>query len=204
MLKKSFYTLLIIVATIILYSFSTSSVNSKYDYLVTISTDFGEMKLMLFDDTPIHKNNFIKLAQEGKYNGSIFHRVIKGFMIQGGAVKYDNQAAWDTLSFEARTLENEIMDKHKHIYGALAAARVGNPEKRSDLSQFYIVENHSGAHYLDNNYTVFGQLLIGFNVLDSIVNQKMNGSSPVIPIKMEVKAEKVKRADMIKFYGHIY
>ncbi|RLD45702.1 MAG: peptidylprolyl isomerase, partial [Bacteroidetes bacterium] len=133
---------------------------------------------------------------------STFHRVIKGFMIQGGSIKHDQ--SWDTLSFEARTLENEIMDKHKHKYGALAAARVGNPEKRSDISQFYIVENHSGAHYLDNNYTVFGQLLIGFNVLDSIVNQKMNGSSPVIPIKMEVKAEKVKRADMIKFYGDIY
>jgi len=200
MLKKSIYTLSIIIISVILYSFSSS--NTKYDYLITISTDYGQMKLMLFDDTPIHKANFIKLAEEGKYNGSIFHRVIKDFMIQGGSIKHD--PSWDSLSFEARTLENEIMDKHKHIYGALAAARVDNPGKRSDLSQFYIVENHSGVHYLDNNYTVFGQLLIGFNVLDSIVNQKRNGSSPINPIKMEVKAEKVKRSEMIKFYGEIY
>ena len=162
----------------------------------------AELETMLFDDTPVHKANFIKLAQEGKYNGSIFHRVIKSFMVQGGAIKHDQ--TWDTLSFENRTLENEIMDKHKHIYGALAAARVDNPAKRSDLSQFYIVENRTGAHYLDNNYTVFGQLLIGFNVLDSIVNQKMKGSSPIKPIKMDVTAEKVKRSEMIKFYGDIY
>ena len=204
MLKKTIFALSITFITVLIFSFSMSSNNSKYDYLITISTDFGKMKLILFDDTPIHKENFVRLAQEGKYNGSTFHRVIKGFMIQGGSIKYENQKAWDTLSFEARTLENEIMDKHKHIYGALSAARVENPEKRSDLSQFFIVENHSGVHYLDNNYTVFGQLLIGFNVLDSIVNQKMNGSSPIKPIKMEVTAEKVKRSEMVKYYGDIY
>jgi len=202
MFKKTIYILSIIFISVILYSFSVSMNNPKYDYLITISTNFGQMKLMLFDDTPIHKANFIKLAEEGKYNGSTFHRVIKDFMIQGGSIKHEQ--SWDTLSFEARTLENEIMDKHKHIYGALAAARVENPGKRSDKSQFYIVENCNGAHYLDNNYTVFGQLLMGFNVLDSIVSQKRNGYSPIEPIKMEVKAEKVKRSEMMKFYGEIY
>ncbi len=197
---------LIILTLIALTStaFSPSAKTGKYDYLVTITTDYGVMKLILFDDTPIHKANFIKLAESGKYNGSIFHRVIKNFMIQGGAMKAEEIASMDTLSFEDKTLPNEIMDKHKHIFGALAAARVENPQKRSDLSQFYIVQNHSGSHFLDNNYTVFGQLLIGFDVLDKIVDQDLNGSAPIKPIEMQVTVEKVKRTDMVKFYGDIY
>jgi len=194
----------VIAMLLVVFSFTSPLSTNKYDYLITISTDFGDMKLRLFDDTPIHKANFIKLAEEGKYNGSTFHRVIKDFMIQGGGIKLENRQAFDTLSFEDRTLPNEIMEKHKHIYGALAAARVENPGKRSDLSQFYIVQNHKGTHFLDNRYTVFGQVLVGFSILDSIVNQKLNGSSPIKPISMRVTAEKVKRTDMVKFYGEIY
>ncbi len=204
MINKKVSILSVFAISFLLFSFSGMKDVSKYDYLITISTDFGAMKLVLFDDTPIHKANFIKLAQDGKYNGSTFHRVIMNFMIQGGGIIRENQQAFDTLSFEDRTLPNEIMDKHKHIYGALAAARVGNPAKRSDISQFYIVQNYTGAHYLDNNYTVFGQLIVGFSVLDSIVNQKLSGSSPISPITMEVTAEKVKRSEMKKFYGDIY
>jgi len=207
MTKTKYITLsiaLMIFASIAMSFISSNSKTEKYDYLVTISTDFGDMKLMLFDDTPIHKANFIKLAQEEKFDSSIFHRVINNFMIQGGALTPADQQAWDTLSFEDKTLPNEIMEKHKNIYGALAAARIENPTKRSDNSQFYIVQNHSGAHYLDNNYTVFGQLLVGYDVLDKIVSQKLNGSSPVEPIKMKVSVAKVKRTDMIKFYGDIY
>jgi len=194
----------VIAMLLVVFSFTSPLSTNKYDYLITISTDFGDMKLILFDDTPIHKANFIKLAEEGKYNGSPFHRVIKDFMIQGGGIKHENQQAFDTLSFEDRTLPNEIMEKHKHIYGALAAARVENPEKRSDLSQFYIVQNHKGSHFLDNRYTVFGQVMVGFSVLDSIANQKLNGSSPVKEIIMTVRAEKVKRTEIIKYYGNIY
>ncbi len=196
--------LLLAVAAIGLSSFSKGKKYSKYDYLITISTSFGDMKLILFDDTPIHKENFIRLAKEGKYNGSLFHRVIKNFMIQGGAIDHSDEPGWDTLSFEARTLPNEIMDKHKHGYGAVAAARVENPDKRSDISQFYIVDNPAGTHFLDNKYTVFGQLMVGYDVLAKIVNQPLNGSSPKKPIKMMVKVEKVKRANLIKFYGNEY
>ena len=175
--------------------------NEKKDYLITIKTDFGEMKAILFDDTPIHKKNFIKLALEGVYNGSTFHRVINNFMIQGGIPAGAFAKRFDTLSFEERTLPNEIMEKHKHDFGAIAAARTPNPEKRSDISQFYIVQNHYGAHNLDNNYTVFGKVVVGFDVIDKIASQPVNGSAPVKPIKMQVSAELVKRSDMIKFYG---
>jgi len=174
------------------------------DYLVTIKTDFGVMKVLLFDDTPVHKRNFITLAAQGAYNGSTFHRVINGFMIQGGALTGDFAKKYDTLSFKEKTLPNEIMDKHKHDFGALAAARTGNPEKRSDISQFYIVQNHNGTHHLDNNYTVFGRVIVGLDVIDKIAAQPVNGSFPVNPIKMQVSVDVVKRSDVVKFYGDVY
>ena len=178
--------------------------NKAYDYVITISTEFGDMKLILFDDTPIHKANFIKLAEEGKYDSTTFHRIINNFMIQGGMLKARDMAGWDTLSFEQKTLPNEIMEKHKHIYGAVAAARTNNPEKRSDLSQFYIVNNPNGTHFLDNNYTVFGQLMIGWDVLQKISTTEVNNSAPLKPVYMTVKVDKVKRSELIRFYGDVY
>jgi len=193
-----------IIAALVILSANTTQAQNKYDYLISIHTDFGDMKLLLFDDTPIHKANFLKLAQSGQYDSTVFHRVIKNFMIQGGFIKHQDQVAWDSLSYKERTLPNEIMDRHKHVHGALAAARIEDPEKRSDISQFYIVQNHKGSHFLDNKYTVFGQLIIGFEVLDKIVNQKLNGASPIKPTYMKVKVDKVKRKDIIKFYGSVY
>jgi peptidyl-prolyl cis-trans isomerase B (cyclophilin B) len=177
---------------------------SKIDYIVTISTDFGEMKLILFDDTPIHKNNFIKLAEGGKYNGTIFHRVINNFMIQGGGIDHSDDPTWDTASFINKTMPNEIRENHKHIFGALAAARTENPDKRSDISQFYIVQNHNGTPFLDGKYTVFGQLIIGYDVVDKIAQQQVMSSAPVKDCIMQVKVDKVKRTDIIKFYGDVY
>jgi len=178
--------------------------SEKTDYLVTITTDFGVMKALLYDDTPIHKKNFITLAAEGKYDGSIFHRVINNFMIQGGGLPSPYHEYYDTLPMEKKTLPNEIMEKHKHKFGAIAAARTNNPQKRSDISQFYIVQNHAGTHHLDNGYTVFGQVVVGFDVIDKIAQQPVKGSSPVKPIKMVIKVEKVKRSDIEKFYGKVY
>ena len=198
-----------IFAALVLSAILTAFIPAKkgkvsYDHVVTISTEFGEMKLILFDDTPIHKANFIKLASEGKYDSTTFHRIIKNFMIQGGQLKAADMAGWDTLSFEQKTLPNEIMEKHKHIYGALAAARTENPEKRSDATQFYIVNNPQGAHFLDNNYTVFGQLIVGFDVLQKISDVPVNKSAPLNPVYMEVKVDKVKRSELILFYGDVY
>ena len=113
--------------------------------IVDIMTTAGEVKIRLYDDTPIHRDNFLKLVKEGAYDGVLFHRVIKDFMIQTGDLnskKADNKVplgAGDT----GYTLEAEILyPKHFHKYGALAAARTSdevNPERRSSGSQFYIV-----------------------------------------------------------------
>jgi len=179
-------------------SFAQKQNCSKYDYLITIHTDFGNIKILLFDDTPIHKANFIKLIEEGLYNGNTFHRVINGFMIQGGT---------DTTSFNKGKDYNEISlpaefsEKHKHIRGAIAAARTENPEKRSDRTQFYIVQNHNGTHFLDNQYTVFGQVMSGLDVIDKIAAQPVDANSkPLKNITMSITVEKVKKEDIKKFY----
>jgi len=179
-------------------SFAQKQKCSKYDYLITIETDFGNIKILLFDDVPIHKANFIKLIEEGLYNGNNFHRVINGFMIQGGN---DTTSFNKGKKFNEITLPAEFSEKHKHIWGAVAAARVDNPEKRSDRTQFFIVQNHNGAHFLDNQYTVFGQVMSGLNVIDKIAAQPVDANSkPLKNITMSITVEKVKKEDIKKFY----
>jgi peptidyl-prolyl cis-trans isomerase B (cyclophilin B) len=172
--------------------------------LVTIETKYGDIKLILFDDTPIHKENFLNLAREGKYDSTIFHRVIPNFMAQGGEVDRSNDSLWNTLSFDEKTLQNEILPHHRHLRGSLAAARVNNPGKRSDKSQFYIVQNVKGTPHLNNNYTVFGHALSGVEVVDDIVYSQVKGSTPIDKIYMKVSVEMVPKTDIIKFYGDVY
>jgi len=114
--------------------------------LVSVKTDFGEIKVRLYSETPEHTNNFIKLAGEGYYNDLLFHRVINHFMIQGGDPESKNAEPGKRLGGGSPdyTLQAEFMpEKYFHKKGALAAARTGgpsNPEKRSSGSQFYIVQ----------------------------------------------------------------
>ncbi|WP_163324889.1 peptidylprolyl isomerase [Draconibacterium mangrovi] len=112
--------------------------------LVVISTDFGEIKLKLYDDTPEHKQNFLKLIDEGYYDGLLFHRVMENFMIQGGDPDSKDAAPGKRLGGgnPGYTIPAEILPQHFHKKGVLAAARrsgPSNPEKRSSGSQFYIV-----------------------------------------------------------------
>lgn len=104
--------------------------------VVTLSTHFGDIKLILFDETPLHKENFLELARSGAYDSTTFHRVIKGFMIQGGDLLPKGMKEPDLIPAE-------INPKYIHQKGALAAARQGdqiNPERKSSGSQFYIVD----------------------------------------------------------------
>lgn len=111
---------------------------------VKISTSLGDIIVRLYDETPLHRDNFLKLAQDGYYNGTIFHRVIKDFMIQGGDPnsKDPQPGAQYGTGGPDYTIEAEIKPGLIHKRGALAAARQGdevNPERRSSGSQFYIV-----------------------------------------------------------------
>lgn len=127
------------------------STNAK-EPVVTISTDYGTIKIKLYNETPQHRDNFIKLAKEGFYNGLLFHRIIKDFMIQGGDPDSKDAPASKQLGAGdvGYTIPAEfVYPKYYHKKGALAAARQGdqvNPEKRSSGCQFYIVQ---GKTYSD-------------------------------------------------------
>ena len=115
------------------------------DYLVTIKTDFGDMQAILYDETPKHKENFLKLTREGFYDGLLFHRVIKDFMIQGGDPNSRESAPDQRLGIggPGYTVPAEFVPSLFHVKGALSAARQSdqvNPEKASSGSQFYIVQ----------------------------------------------------------------
>lgn len=169
-------------------------------YRVCIQTTKGKIKLELYDGTPKHRANFVKLAKAHFYDGILFHRVIPQFMIQAGDPESKNAKKGDSLGDGdvKYTVPAEIMpDKYFHKRGAIGAAREDNPAKASSGAQFYIVtgkkftdssliktekrthytipfahqqvyKSIGGAPHLDNNYTVFGEVLCGMNVADSI------------------------------------
>jgi cyclophilin family peptidyl-prolyl cis-trans isomerase len=177
----------------------------KEDYVITIDTEFGQMILLLSNATPKHKENFIKLATSGFYNGTTFHRIIKDFMIQGGDPNSkDSIPGNDGIGGPGYTIPAEFVPTLKHVKGALAAARMGdqvNPKKESSGSQFYIVHNAKGTPFLDGSYTVFGQVVKGLEVVDKISEQpKDMRDRPSKNITMKITAKKMKTKQIIKMY----
>lgn len=138
-MKKHFF-----VYTLLLISTITfAQKKSKKDYLVTLNTKYGTTHLVLFDDTPLHKANFIKLVEQKFYDSLLFHRIIDGFMIQGGDPESKTAKPNQRLGGGGGNMERipyEFKTNHVHKKGALAAARDNNPEKKSSACQFYIVQ----------------------------------------------------------------
>ncbi len=183
---------------------------SGKDELVTITTPEGIVRLVLFDDTPLHKANFLQKARSGFYDGTTFHRVIDNFMIQGGDVNSkdadpdnDGQGRPD-----APTVPAELGAGHRHDYGAVAAARQGdfiNPRRASSSSQFYLVENHAGTHRLDGQYTVYGQVIQGLDVIDKIAKVPKDARDrPLTNVPMTIKVERLKKKKITKLYQYSY
>jgi cyclophilin family peptidyl-prolyl cis-trans isomerase len=144
--------------------------NGSSHGLVVIETSMGNITVQLADDkAPKHSANFRKLAKEGFYVGTTFHRVIPGFMIQGGDPNSkDSDRANDGLGGPGYTIDAEIGLPHER--GVLAAARQGdalNPQRKSNGSQFYITV--APASFLDGQYSVFGKVVKGMEVVDKIV-----------------------------------
>jgi cyclophilin family peptidyl-prolyl cis-trans isomerase len=189
---------------------------------VRIKTDYGNMTVLLYDETPIHRDNFIKLVEDDFYDGTLFHRVISDFMIQGGDPDSRDAAPNQPLGRggPGYTLEAEILPEFIHKKGALAAARQGdqvNPQRRSSGSQFYIVHGkrvsatelnnmvkQSGAFYtqdqintygevggtpfLDQQYTVFGEVIDGIEVIDRIAEVPTGAANrPTQDIEMTIE-----------------
>lgn len=208
---KRIFTLVFV--TIFSFTMMAQDKTSSKETLVVVKTKFGEITMKLYNDTPQHRDNFIKLINQGWYNGSPFHRIINGFMIQGGGNK-------DGRQDPGYTIPAEIRANHFHKKGALAAARTGdqgNPERRSSGCQFYIVHGSvmpesnlasyearlgvkytdeqrkayttiGGAPHLDGAYTVFGEVVTGFDVIDKIAAvQKDAQDKPLQPVTMTIE-----------------
>ncbi|HOX82613.1 MAG TPA: peptidylprolyl isomerase [Chryseolinea sp.] len=270
--------------------FLTSCAQSKKDYVVTIKTKYGDMVAILYDETPKHKENFIKLAKEHYFDSLLFHRVMQGFMIQGGDPDSKKAQPGQHLGSGSPgyTIDAEFLPQYFHEKGALSAARVPdqqNPSKASSGSQFYIVQGIvmtedelrtdqvklnqalgqffqnpanrpaydsivamyqandmkgyqailmkikprvvketgikvdkeisperlkayttvGGAVHLDDEYTVFGKVIKGMEVIDKIAGQSVDQAHrPMEDIRMTVTVEELSKKKIEKLYGYVY
>ena len=184
-------TLIIVLQVIVFCVFAQSKTK------VQISTEFGDMIIELHNDTPLHRDNFIKNVSNGWYDGTLFHRVLPYFMVQGGDPNSIGATADQSLGVDRCTkIPAEIRPHYFHKKGALAAARLPdnmNPERVSSGCQFFIVQGYKhsvaqldgagkvippkhrawykavgGYPFLDGDYTIFGQVIEGLEVLDLI------------------------------------
>ncbi len=274
-----FCLLLVLLVTI-------SACSSEKEYLITMSTKYGDMRAILYDATPKHKKNFIELAQSGKYDSVTFHRIIQDFMVQTGDLATQPGATQeDAVDY---TIEAEFIDTLFHKKGALAAARQGdqiNPKRESSGSQFYIVQGtvlpkekltinmqklndgvgellqrddyaevrqelldlynaqqfdeytqklmslkpeveeklgievdrnypaervqayttQGGAPHLDDTYTVFGEVIDGLSVIDSIAAQPTGARAVEKPnqdIYMVVEVEEISKKKITQQFGY--
>lgn len=281
-MTKDLFVLLIFIASMLV----TGCAQNK-DYVVTIKTRYGDMVAILYDETPKHKENFVKLAKEKFFDSLLFHRVIQGFMIQGGDPNSRGATTGESLGSggPGYTIDAEFRNHLFHGKGALSAARLGdnqNPTKASSGSQFYIVQGKTfkkeeieidqnrlnramekffkdpknngsldtlrtlyqtdpqgyedyviklipqieaqvgmstkrdvspevietystigGAPHLDGQYTVFGQVIQGLDVIDKIAAQPVGaGDRPVENIRMTVTVEEMPKKKITKLYGY--
>ena len=150
--------------------------------IAVLNTTAGEIRVeFLPDKAPGHVENFVKLSKDGFYDGTLFHRVISGFMIQGGDpnTKEDGKGPWGTGG-PGYTIDAEFNDVH-HERGILSMARSSDPNSAG--SQFFIV--HGEAGFLDGQYTVFGRVLEGLDVLDAIATAPVRGEQPTEPVRIQ-------------------
>ena len=190
---------------------------------VKITTDSGVMIVKLYDSTPLHRDNFVKLVKQGFYDSLLFHRVIAGFMIQGGDPLSKHAIPGDMLGSGGGDMERipaEFKPSIFHKKGALAAARDGNPQKASSACQFYIVDGQvypdavltnfemskgikytaaqrnvyktiGGTPMLDQDYTVFGEVESGMEVIGKIANVRKDAANrPLGDVRMKMEIMK--------------
>ena len=180
-------SLIVSTADVLAQKSNNQSNMKETETVVLLKTTMGDMKVKLYNETPLHRDNFIKLVNEKYYDGVLFHRVIKDFMIQTGDPDSKNAPAGKQLGMGGPeyTIPAEILPQFKHKKGALAAARNNNPQKASSGSQFYIVHNANGTPHLNGAYTVFGEVIEGMDVIDKIaVVKTAPGDRPLEDVKI--------------------
>ncbi|WP_166381849.1 MULTISPECIES: peptidylprolyl isomerase [unclassified Polaribacter] len=170
-------------------AFLTEFGKQNPETIVEITTDFGKIKLRLFDDVPIHRANFIFLTKIKYFNTTVFYRIAKNFVLQGGNSD-EMYTQRERRKYGNYLLEPEFRNNRKHKYGALAAARQWdhNPNKLSSPFEFYIVQSKRGAHHLDNEHTVFGEVISGFDTMTKISKVEVGVDEwPVNDVKMHIE-----------------
>ena len=155
---------------------------------VRISTRFGDIDIELYQNTPYHRANFIYLTKKGYFNGSTFHRVVPGFIIQGG-----NSDRVETSQKRRKIgkylLPPDTRKGHKHHRGVISmpSSEIENPHKLASPYEFFIVQQSPGAYHLDGSYTAFGKVIRGMDVVDKINQQKVDDrEAPLTNIHMDV------------------
>ena len=155
---------------------------------VRISTRFGDIDIQLYKNTPYHRANFIYLTKKKYFNGSTFHRVVPGFIIQGG-----NSDRVETAEKRRKIgkylLPPDTRKGHKHHRGVISmpSSEIENPHKLASPYEFFIVQQNPGAYHLDGSYTAFGKVIKGMDVVDKINKQKVdNREAPLTNIHMQV------------------
>ncbi len=215
--------------------------SKKKDYLITLGTDFGTMHIVLFEDTPLHRANYIKLIDQHYFDGLLFHRVIPQFMIQTGDPTSRTAVAGQALgeADNGTLIPAEIRPNRFHYKGVMAAARDNRPDKASSDSQFYLVQGRvwtdsslnaqlvrgqkrgggrtptdqqrqvyktlGGTPHLDGAYTVFGEVIDGQAVIDSVAKQPRNPADrPTQDRRLTMKGEWIRKRKITKLYGYRY
>ncbi|MBC7913647.1 MAG: peptidylprolyl isomerase [Pyrinomonadaceae bacterium] len=214
-----------LVLPLLLLSISFAFAAKPKTYYVRIKTAQGESIVRLYNKTPLHRDNFVKLAKSGFFNGTLFHRVMNTFMIQGGDPDSKTAKPGQALGNGGLnyTIPAEFDTTLFHKKGVIAAARDGNPAKASSSTQFYLVQGKrlsneelnmversaqgrkiaphirkiyqtvGGTPFLDQNYTVFGEIVRGLEQVDSIASVKTDGNNrPLTDIAMQVSLLKKK------------
>ncbi len=224
------------ILNILLFSLVTAYAKAPKNQYVRITTSYGVCIVRLYNETPKHRDNFIKLVKKGFYNGTLFHRVIQNFMIQGGDPdsKSAKQGAELGNGDVGYTVPAEFRDSLFHKRGVIAAARDDNPLKASSGCQFYLVEGKrytdgkldtveqtrlkgrkipawqreyyksvGGTPQLDQNYTVFGEVVNGIDMVDRIAAVKKDKNDrPLedVPMTVELLSKReCRRLDNILF-----
>lgn len=219
-----------LIACLVFLSLNALAAKPKHQF-VRISTEKGTCVVLLYNQTPLHRDNFVKITQEGKLSETLFHRVIKGFMIQGGDPDSKTAKPGQALGDGdwGYTVPAEFRDSLFHKKGVIAAARDDNPTKASSACQFYLAQGKvftdeqldlleqnrlkrkiptwqrevyktlGGIPHLDQNYTVFGEVVQGVEMIDTIAAVKTGAADrPVDDVRMTVTVLKKKEAKKLE------
>jgi peptidyl-prolyl cis-trans isomerase B (cyclophilin B) len=219
-----------LIACLVFLSLNALAAKPKHQF-IRISTDKGSCVVLLYNQTPLHRDNFVKITQEGKLSETLFHRVIKSFMIQGGDPDSKTAKPGQALGDGdwGYTVPAEFRDSLFHKKGVIAAARDDNPTKASSACQFYLAQGKvftdeqldlleqnrlkrkiptwqrevyktlGGIPHLDQNYTVFGEVVQGIELIDTIAAVKTGAADrPVDDVRMTVTVLKKKEAKKLE------